>query len=236
MGKVTTYSLQEWQSNIGEEVLNSMQLRDLFVKMAADTSLRSPELRDFYRCHVPRDKWILGYPTTSQTMWLNHIDVLGKAVQLVAIAAGEGNAEHLASAFDYMDIARSRIALQSEQDAWFEYYWGDRLPKTPQPVALAPQGAKKPPRSVQLPVTSLAPSRYYAVQAPTLPVWEPLLSASEAGELLKVHEKTIIRLARANKLPGFQLGERWRFKLSTLAKWVDDQIKLGGQPLGRMEN
>ena len=99
------------------------------------------------------------------------------------------------------------------------------------------QVPRKPVSSIaKPPSTGPALGTRPTVQAPILPVWEPLLTASEAGELLKVHEKTIIRYARAQKLPGFLLGERWRFKLSTLAKWVDDQIKLGGQPLGRMEN
>jgi len=99
-----------------------------------------------------------------------------------------------------------------------------------------PKIPRKPVSSVTEPSTSPALGTRPAVQASILPVWEPLLTAIEAGELLRVHEKTIIRYARAQKLPGFLLGERWRFKQSTLARWVDDQIELAGQPLGRMEN
>ena len=54
--------------------------------------------------------------------------------------------------------------------------------------------------------------------------FEPLLSDSEAGELLGLHPKTIQRLARVGELPAIRIGRYWRFRASTLNQWITERM------------
>lgn len=50
--------------------------------------------------------------------------------------------------------------------------------------------------------------------------FEPLLDSDEAAALLKIHPKTLQRMARRGEIPGIQIGKLWRFRASDLAEWV----------------
>ena len=50
--------------------------------------------------------------------------------------------------------------------------------------------------------------------------FEPLLDSDEAAALLKIHPKTLQRMARRGEIPGIQIGKLWRFRASELARWV----------------
>ncbi|WP_352309033.1 helix-turn-helix domain-containing protein [Psychrobacter sp. W2-37-MNA-CIBAN-0211] len=52
-----------------------------------------------------------------------------------------------------------------------------------------------------------------------------VLTIKEVAEYLKVNERTIYRLAASNELPGFRVGNAWRFKRSDLDAWVLKQIE-----------
>jgi excisionase family DNA binding protein len=54
----------------------------------------------------------------------------------------------------------------------------------------------------------------------TLTVFEPLLTASEAAALLKIHPKTLQKLARQGRIPAKRIGDLWRFRASELDQWV----------------
>jgi excisionase family DNA binding protein len=56
--------------------------------------------------------------------------------------------------------------------------------------------------------------------------FEPLLDTSEAAALLKIHPKTLQKLARSGEIQGFQVGKLWRFRASALNHWL--QAKLAG--------
>jgi len=45
---------------------------------------------------------------------------------------------------------------------------------------------------------------------------EPLISTEQAAAMLSVHPKTIQRMARRGEIKGLQIGNRWRFRASTL--------------------
>lgn len=51
------------------------------------------------------------------------------------------------------------------------------------------------------------------------PVFEPLISAAEAGQLLGVHPVTLLRWAREGKVPSRRLGRRVTFRASELNSW-----------------
>jgi excisionase family DNA binding protein len=49
---------------------------------------------------------------------------------------------------------------------------------------------------------------------------ESLLDSEEAGRFLRIHPVTVKRLARNGRLPGFRIGNRWRFRFSDLDDWA----------------
>jgi excisionase family DNA binding protein len=51
--------------------------------------------------------------------------------------------------------------------------------------------------------------------------FEPLLSDTQAGELLGLHPKTVQRLARAGDIPALHIGRYWRFRASELNEWLE---------------
>lgn len=50
--------------------------------------------------------------------------------------------------------------------------------------------------------------------------FEPLLDSNEAAELLKIHPKTLQRMARRGEIPSIQIGKLWRFRGSELNAWA----------------
>lgn len=50
--------------------------------------------------------------------------------------------------------------------------------------------------------------------------FEPLLNSEEASALLKIHPKTLQRMARNKEIAGIQIGKLWRFRPSELDGWV----------------
>jgi len=63
-----------------------------------------------------------------------------------------------------------------------------------------------------------------------LPIFEPLLTAEEAAEHLRIHPKTLQKLARQQKVPCVRMGKYWRFRLSALDLWVQSQQNQISQP------
>lgn len=59
---------------------------------------------------------------------------------------------------------------------------------------------------------------------------EPLSTAEEAAAYLRIHPKTLQRMARARLVPGLKMGKSWRFHLSELDAWVRAQENCSSQP------
>ncbi len=55
--------------------------------------------------------------------------------------------------------------------------------------------------------------------------FEPLLDAEEAAKLLKMHPKTIQKLARKGEVIGVRVGRFWRFRVSALNVFL--QLRTG---------
>ena len=55
---------------------------------------------------------------------------------------------------------------------------------------------------------------------------EPLIDASEAGRILKMHPVTVREMAAKNELPGFKIGKVWRFRASSLDEWITGRLEL----------
>jgi len=60
--------------------------------------------------------------------------------------------------------------------------------------------------------------------------FEPILTAEEAAIHLRIHPKTLQRLARLEQVPCMRRGKRWFFRLSTLDVWLRAQENHCSQP------
>jgi len=54
--------------------------------------------------------------------------------------------------------------------------------------------------------------------------FECLLDSEEAASLLKIHPKTLQRMARQKRIAGIQIGKLWRFRVSELDRWLKERI------------
>ncbi|MDQ2043315.1 helix-turn-helix domain-containing protein [Pseudoalteromonas sp. 20-92] len=52
---------------------------------------------------------------------------------------------------------------------------------------------------------------------------DQILTLKEVAQYLKLTEKTAYRLAAEKKFPGFKVGGSWRFKMSDLEAWIEEQ-------------
>jgi excisionase family DNA binding protein len=50
--------------------------------------------------------------------------------------------------------------------------------------------------------------------------FEPLLDSDEAADLLRIHPKTLQKMARNRQIHGIQVGKLWRFRASDLELWL----------------
>ena len=52
---------------------------------------------------------------------------------------------------------------------------------------------------------------------------EEILDADEVARLLKVHSRTVKRLASEGVLPGFRVGSQWRFRRESINEYIKRQ-------------
>jgi excisionase family DNA binding protein len=50
--------------------------------------------------------------------------------------------------------------------------------------------------------------------------FEPLLDSIEAAALLRIHPKTLQKMARRGDIQGRHVGKCWRFRASDLNEWL----------------
>jgi excisionase family DNA binding protein len=55
---------------------------------------------------------------------------------------------------------------------------------------------------------------------------EPLLDTDQAAAIMRIHPKTLQKLARRGAIRAVQIGKVWRFRASVLEDWI--QHKLAG--------
>jgi excisionase family DNA binding protein len=79
------------------------------------------------------------------------------------------------------------------------------------------------------PATSLnldqqAPSRNSHSERSRFSAFEELLDLRETASLLGMHWKTLETMARTRKIPALKVGKRWRFRVSSLNRWLEHEI------------
>ena len=51
-------------------------------------------------------------------------------------------------------------------------------------------------------------------------VWD----AKQAAAYLKIHERTLVRMATRSEVPAFRIGRLWRFRASELDAWARSTV------------
>jgi excisionase family DNA binding protein len=54
--------------------------------------------------------------------------------------------------------------------------------------------------------------------------FEQLLDSDEAAALLKIHPKTLQKMARNGEITGVQVGRLWRFRASVINEWLEQKM------------
>lgn len=49
------------------------------------------------------------------------------------------------------------------------------------------------------------------------------MTIKEVASYLKVHERTVYRLAAKGELPAFKVANTWRFRLQDIDHWISQQ-------------
>lgn len=52
-----------------------------------------------------------------------------------------------------------------------------------------------------------------------------ILDLREAAKYLGICPDTLYKYASEHTIPAFKLGNRWRFRVSDINKWIDKQVK-----------
>ena len=52
-----------------------------------------------------------------------------------------------------------------------------------------------------------------------------IMTVREVATYLKIKEKTAYRLAAEGRIPGFRVGGSWRFRVSDIERWIEEQSR-----------
>jgi len=55
---------------------------------------------------------------------------------------------------------------------------------------------------------------------------EKLMTAKELSQYLKLSESTIYKLVSNGEIPGFKIGDSWRFELEEIRKLIQESKKI----------
>lgn len=50
-----------------------------------------------------------------------------------------------------------------------------------------------------------------------------IITIKELADYLKIAEKTAYRFALEKKIPGFKVGNAWRFRMKEIEEWIENQ-------------
>ena len=64
---------------------------------------------------------------------------------------------------------------------------------------------------------------------------EEIMNAKELSQFLKLSESTIYKLASNGEIPGFKIGDSWRFELEEIQKMIQESKKQGMKPRSPLE-
>jgi excisionase family DNA binding protein len=53
---------------------------------------------------------------------------------------------------------------------------------------------------------------------------EPLLDSNQAATIMRIHPKTLQKMARRGEVRALQIGKVWRFRASVLDEWIEQKL------------
>lgn len=53
---------------------------------------------------------------------------------------------------------------------------------------------------------------------------EPIWNSGEAARYLRIHPRTLTRMARRREIPSIQIGRLWRFRRIDLDAWLNNKV------------
>ena len=62
-----------------------------------------------------------------------------------------------------------------------------------------------------------------------------LMTVKELSQFLKLSGTTIYKLASNGVIPGFRIGDSWRFELEEIQKLIQESKKIGKRPRDPVE-
>jgi excisionase family DNA binding protein len=66
-----------------------------------------------------------------------------------------------------------------------------------------------------------------------------IVTAKEVGQYLKLSESTIYKLAASGEIPGFKIGDSWRFDMEEILKMIGEckkgTFRGGTKPAGEVK-
>ncbi len=77
--------------------------------------------------------------------------------------------------------------------------------------------------SIDKHLTYLYDPTYKGRKEASVLVFGDILDADQVGEMLKIHPRTVKRLASQGELPGFKVGGQWRFRREAIEEYVRRQ-------------
>ncbi len=57
------------------------------------------------------------------------------------------------------------------------------------------------------------------------PLKREIMKVDEASEYLQIHQMTLYRLMKQNKIPAFRVGGQWRLKRDHIDKWINNRLE-----------
>lgn len=54
-----------------------------------------------------------------------------------------------------------------------------------------------------------------------------LMTVRELSRYLRIHPATLYRLAKTRQLPGFKIGDSWRFDPERVSRWLNEHRQKG---------
>ncbi len=53
-----------------------------------------------------------------------------------------------------------------------------------------------------------------------------IMTIDDLSIYLKISKETIYKMVQKRKIPGLKIGNQWRFKKTTIDKWIEESEKL----------
>jgi excisionase family DNA binding protein len=69
-------------------------------------------------------------------------------------------------------------------------------------------------------------SLFPQTQQPPGPIW----NSCEAAQYLRIHPRTLTRMARRGEIPSIQIGRLWRFRRLDLDDWLTRKVSSVSYP------